>query len=95
MSKHPKLDPILHAQLRLQIVSLLSPLEWAEFNYLLTETGASRGNLSVQINKLKEAGYLTVKKSFGSSYPVTRCRLTDTGRKAFAQYVRDLKAYLP
>lgn len=90
----PQLNPLLHSQLRLQIVTLLAGLESAEFNYLMKETGASRGNLSVQINKLKEAGYLSVKKSFGESYPVTNCSLTNRGRDEFKAYLKGLETYI-
>ncbi len=88
------LDPILHNQLRLAVVSLLVGAESAEFTYILERTGATRGNLSVQITKLKEAGYLTVKKGFRDNYPLTTCSLTAKGLKAFEQYVKDLKEYL-
>ncbi len=90
----PKLDPLLHSQLRLQIVTLLAQVESADFNYLLEQTKASRGNISVQLNKLKDADYVQVTKSFGKSYPVTTCQLTEQGREAFAKYVDDMMAYL-
>ncbi len=88
------LDPLLHSQLRLQVVSLLISVESAEFNFLLGNTGASRGNLSVQINKLKDAGYISVKKTFRKNYPLTICRITSEGVKAFENYVETLKDYL-
>ena len=69
-----ELDPLLHSQLRLAIMSVLISVESAEFNHLLDRTGATRGNLSVQIAKLAEAGYLTVEKSFRKNYPLTTCR---------------------
>lgn len=90
----PDLDPLLHSQLRLQVMSLLISLESADFTYLLEETGASRGNISVQINKLKDAGYIEVKKAFGESYPVTTCKITDKGIKAFETYVDALEKYI-
>lgn len=88
------LDPVLHNQLRLAIVSLLVGLESADFNFLLEKTGATRGNLSVQITKLKEAGYVQVKKTFKDNYPNTRCNLSAKGVKAFEGYVKALKEYL-
>jgi DNA-binding transcriptional ArsR family regulator len=88
------LDPILHSQLRLAIVSLLIGLESAEFTYLLEKTGATRGNLSVQISKLKEAGYIEVDKSYRNNYPLTRCSITETGIKAFEKYVSAITYYL-
>lgn len=88
------LDPVLHNQLRLAIVSLLVGVDQADFNFLLEKTGATRGNLSVQITKLKEAGYITVKKSFKDNYPNTTCTLSAKGIKAFEVYVRAIKGYL-
>jgi DNA-binding MarR family transcriptional regulator len=89
-----ELDPLLHSQLRLAIMSLLMSVEEAEFNYLKEKTGASSGNLSVQIDKLKQAGYITVTKSFRDNYPLTVCSKTKKGTKAFEIYVENLKTYL-
>ncbi len=88
------LDPLLHSQLRLQIMSLLIGVESAEFTYLLEETGATRGNLSVQISKLKDAEYIDVKKSFRKNYPLTTCTITPKGVEAFEKYVEALQDYL-
>lgn len=88
------LDPVLHNQLRLAIVSLLVGVDEADFNFLLERTGATRGNLSVQITKLKEAGYITVTKTFKDNYPNTACRLSPAGLKAFEGYVGAIKGYL-
>lgn len=88
------LDPVLHNQLRLAVVSLLVGLESADFTFLLEKTGATRGNLSVQISKLKDAGYITVKKTFKDNYPNTRCALSTKGLKAFEEYVKAIKEYL-
>ncbi len=90
----PELDPLLHSQLRLQIVSVLVGVESAEFNFLLEETRATRGNVSVQLKKLSEAGYINISKAFGESYPVTTCRITDKGLKAFDVYVENISKYL-
>lgn len=89
-----ELDPLLHSQLRLAIMSVLISVESAEFNHLLDQTGATRGNLSVQIAKLSEAGYLTVDKSFRKNYPLTTCRITPLGIEAIEKYVMALKGYL-
>ncbi len=89
-----ELDPLLHSQLRLQVMSLLVGVESAEFTYLLEETGATRGNLSVQITKLKDAGYIDVNKSFRNNYPLTTCKITPKGVKAFEKYVEALQEYL-
>lgn len=89
-----KLDPLLHSELRLAIVSLLVELEEADFVYIKEQTEATAGNLSVQIDKLAQAGYIEVKKGFQGKKPRTVCRLSDKGRKAFESYVDVLKDYL-
>ena len=88
------LDPLLHSQLRLAIVSLLVGVESAEFGYIKDETEATQGNLSVQIKKLSEAGYVNVKKAFKNNYPNTTITLTAKGRQAFEDYVEAISAYL-
>ncbi len=88
------LNPILHSQLRLQIMSLLIAVESAEFVYLLEKTGATRGNLSVQITKLKESEYIEVSKSFKNNYPLTTCSITQKGVDAFDEYVKAIKQYI-
>ncbi|MFN8239718.1 MAG: transcriptional regulator [Bacteroidales bacterium] len=88
------LDPLLHSQLRLAIVSILMTVEVAEFSYLKEKTGATPGNLSIQITKLKEAGYIDVSKKFRENYPLTLCRITELGRTRFADYVKSLGDYL-
>jgi DNA-binding MarR family transcriptional regulator len=88
------LDPILHSQLRLAVISLLISVREAEFTYLKEKTNATAGNLSVQINKLKEAGYIDVTKQFKDNYPQTVCKITPQGVLAFEQYVKDLHSYL-
>lgn len=89
-----ELDPLLHNQLRLSIMSLLISVESAEFNFLLEKTGSTRGNLSVQINKLKDAEYIQVKKRFRNNYPLTTCEVTSKGTDAFEKYVEALDDYL-
>ena len=89
-----QLNPILHAPLRLNIMSLLMGLEDAEFTYLKEKTGATAGNLSLQLNQLSEAGYLKIKKGFKGNYPVTTIKITAKGTKAFADYVVVLKNIL-
>jgi DNA-binding MarR family transcriptional regulator len=88
------LDPLLHNQLRLSIMSILISVDSADFSYLLDKTGATRGNLSVQINKLKEAGYISVKKSFRNNYPLTTCKVVSKGNEAFEKYVEALASYI-
>lgn len=88
------LDPLLHQQLRLQVITLLMSVETAEFNYILEETGATRGNISIQMKKLQEARYITVKKSFRDNYPLTTYAITTAGKEAFENYVKTLEAYI-
>src|ERR1700761_5859432 len=88
------LNPILHSQLRLAIVSILIGVKEAEFTFLKDKTNATAGNLSVQINKLKEAGYIDVSKQFKDNYPQTMCKITPAGVKAFEEYVKNLQGYL-
>ena len=89
-----ELDPLLHSQLRLSLVSLLVGVKEAEFSFLKEKTGATSGNLSVQIAKLSEAGYIEVTKSFRDNYPLTTCKITSKGLKAFELYVENLKQYI-
>jgi DNA-binding MarR family transcriptional regulator len=88
------LNPILHSQLRLAVISILITVKEAEFTYLREKTNSTAGNLSVQINKLKEAGYIDVAKSFKDNYPQTICKITPQGLQAFEEYVKDLQTYL-
>lgn len=90
----PELDPLLHSALRLSVVSLLAGVKDADFNYLKDRTGATNGNLSVQISKLKDAEYIEVHKSFENNYPKTTCKLTRKGQKALELYVQNLKVIL-
>ena len=92
--KFKDLDPILHSQLRLAVVSLLLSVKEAEFTFIREKTDATSGNLSVQINKLKEAGYIEVSKQFKDNYPQTICRITPAGVAAFEQYVKNIQSYL-
>lgn len=88
------LDPILHSQLRLAVISLLIGVKEAEFTFLKEKTNATAGNLSVQIQKLKDAGYIDVIKKFKDNYPQTICKITSKGVKAFEEYVKNLQSYL-
>jgi DNA-binding transcriptional ArsR family regulator len=88
------LDPILHSQLRLAVMSLLISVKEAEFTFLKEKTNATAGNLSVQIQKLKEVGYIDVVKQFKDNYPQTICKITPAGVKAFDLYVKNLQTYL-
>ena len=88
------LDPILHSQLRLAVMSLLIGVKEAEFTFIKESTNSTAGNLSVQIQKLKEAGYIDVTKKFKDNYPLTTCKITRKGIDAFEVYVKNLQEYL-
>ncbi len=85
---------MLHSQLRLAVMSLLITVKEAEFTYLKNETGATVGNLSVQLQKLKDADYLAIEKKFKGNYPQTICRITPKGVAAFEDYIETLKGYI-
>ena len=87
------LDPLLLSQLRLAVMSFLMVAREAEFNVIKEKTGATAGNLSVQIGKLQEAGYLSVEKTYKHNYPLTICRLTPEGVAAFEAFYKDLQTY--
>lgn len=89
-----ELDPILHSRLRLAIMSLLITNEEVTFPYVVEKTEASRGNVSVQITNLEEAGYLEVTKSFEDKKPKTTLTITKKGEKAMEEYANALKEYL-
>lgn len=89
-----ELDPILHSQLRLAVMSLLISVKEAEFTFIREKTNATAGNLSVQVQKLKEAGYIEVHKQFKDNYPQTTCKITRKGIESFDAYVQVLQEYL-
>jgi DNA-binding transcriptional ArsR family regulator len=89
-----ELDPILHAPLRLAVMSLLLSVKEAEFTFLKEKTNSTAGNLSVQISKLKEADYIEVTKQFRNNYPLTICKITPKGINAFENYVKALQSYM-
>lgn len=89
-----ELDPILHSQLRLAVMSLLISVKEAEFTFIKEQTNSTAGNLSVQVQKLKEAGYIDVSKEFKDNYPLTTCKITKKGITAFEDYVKSLQEYL-
>lgn len=89
-----ELDPILHSQLRLAVISLLIGLKEAEFTFIREKTNSTAGNLSVQINKLKDTDYIEVTKQFKDNYPQTVCKITPKGIDAFEKYVQALQSYM-
>lgn len=88
------LDPLLHSPLRLAVMSIMITVESAEFNFLKEKTEATSGNLSVQITKLEEAGYISVEKGYKGKRPLTTCRVTEKGQKAFQAYVKAINDYI-
>jgi predicted transcriptional regulator len=89
-----ELDPILHSQLRLAVMSILIGVKEAEFTFIKEKTNATAGNLSVQIQKLKEAGYISIQKKYKDNYPLTLCSITTQGIAAFESYVISIQSYL-
>ncbi len=89
-----ELDPVLHSQLRLAVMSILIGAGEADFVFIREKTGATSGNLSIQIDKLREAGYIEVTKTFKGKMPRTVCRKTAKGVEAFEKYVEALKGYI-
>lgn len=88
------LDPLLHSQLRLAVISLLVTVREAEFVFIREKTNATAGNLSVQLDKLSKAGYIRIKKSFKGKKPLTTCSITKQGISAFREYVSALEEYI-
>jgi len=87
------LDPLLHSQVRLAIMTILLQAESAEFSYLLENTGTTKGNLSFQISKLEEAGYVEVIKSFRKKYPLTTLKISAKGVDAYEKYIEAISDY--
>ncbi len=88
------LDPLLHSELRLAVMSILIGIDEADFPYIKEQTGATSGNLSVQIDKLYSVGYIDVEKTFRGKRPATICRITDKGSQAFEEYIDALRSYI-
>ncbi len=90
-----ELDPLLHSQLRLAIMSLLVSVDEAEFTFLVQTTKAAKGNVSIQLSSLQNAGYIVVWKANRNGKQRTLCRITDKGLQAMADYTEALRSYLP
>ncbi len=88
------LDRVIHEPARLMLVALLSAVESADFLYLLKESELTKGNLSVHLSKLEEAGYVEVEKTFRGKMPHTEYHLTSKGKSAFEQYRKSLSSVL-
>lgn len=94
MTMFKALDPLLHSQLRLAVMSLLISMESTQFTYLKEKTASTAGNLSVQLDKLAAAGYITIEKSFKGKKPLTTVAITRVGLRAFEEYVESLRQYI-
>lgn len=84
-------NPVIHSQLRLAVITILAQVEEADFNYLKDKTEATAGNLSVQLDKLSEAGYIAITKTFEGKRPRTTASITDDGRAALEAYIETSK----
>ncbi len=91
--KLAQLDPVIHSRTRLAVLSILVSVKEASFNYLKETIETTDGNLSVSLSKLEEAGYISIKKAFKGKKPLTTCRISEKGRKAFSQYLKALETY--
>ena len=91
--KLAQLDPVIHSRTRLAVLSILASVKEASFNYLKETIGTTDGNLSVSLSKLEEAGYISIKKAFKGKKPLTTCRISEKGRKAFSEYIKALETY--
>lgn len=89
-----QIDRVIHEPARLMIVALLSAVTEADFQYLHQTTELTKGNLSVHLSRLEEAGYVEIEKSFRGKYPLTVCRLTKRGKDIFDTYRRVIKSAL-
>lgn len=90
---YKKLDPVLHSPVRLAIMSILISVESVEFSFLLEHIDTTKGNLSFQLKKLKEANYIQIDKSFKGNYPLTTCQLTIQGIQAYEEYFNAISGY--
>ena len=87
-------DRMIHEPARLMIVALLAAVKEADFQYLHQSTQLTKGNLSVHLSKLEEAGYISIEKTFRGKYPLTICRLSERGRQVLNEYKKVMKAAL-
>ena len=92
--KFSQLDPIIHSRIRLAVLSIMISVKEASFNYLKETIGTTDGHLSASLSKLEEAGYISIKKSFKGKKPLTNCRISEKGRKAFSAYLKALETYI-
>ena len=90
MKNLSNLDRVIHEPARLTLVALLSSVKSANFLFLLKESELTKGNLSVHLTRLEEAGYVETEKTFRGKIPHTEYRLTSKGKSAFEQYRKSL-----
>ena len=93
--KFSRLDPVIHSRVRLGILSILASVKDASFSYLKDKIGTTDGNLSANLTRLEEEGYIKVRKTFTGKKPLTTCSITGEGRKAFSGYLKTLEELLP
>jgi DNA-binding MarR family transcriptional regulator len=87
-------DRLIHEPSRSIILAILAAVESADFLYLQREAGLTKGNLSVHLSKLEEAGYVNIEKTYRGKVPLTLCRMTGAGRTAFEAYRKQLKRFI-
>ena len=89
-----ELDRLIHEPARLLIVTILSTVESADFLFLQRETDLTKGNLSAHLSKLENAGYVNIEKTFKGKLPLTVCKLTESGQKAFESYRQQMQNFI-
>jgi DNA-binding transcriptional ArsR family regulator len=89
-----EVDRLIHEPSRSVILAVLAAVQSADFLYLQRETGLTKGNLSVHLSKLEEAGYIAIEKTYRGKLPMTLCRMTDAGSQAFETYRKQLKQFV-
>jgi len=93
---HPlaDIDQIIHAPARLMVLTYLFVVESADYVFLMRLTGLTWGNLATHLNKLEEAGYVDIQKTFDGKKPKSILRLTEQGRDAFRAYKKSMQQVL-
>jgi DNA-binding MarR family transcriptional regulator len=94
MNTPKPLDPLIHAPVRLAILTVLLAVKEADFNYLKEATQTSDGNLSTHLSRLEQAGYVRILKSFAGKKPRTTCSMTQKGLAAYQEYIVNLETYI-
>ena len=89
-----EVNRLIHEPSRSVILAVLLAVESADFLYLQRETGLTKGNLSVHLSRLEEAGYIRIEKTYRGKIPLTLCRMTEEGRQAFKDYRKQLQQFV-